>query len=129
MYFPKVYFAKVYFAKVYFVKVYFLKVYYPREKKLTQSLPSPNFFKPSVPGKVRVFRVFARCNKERFNEEICNKERCNARKFGEEICNEERCIAEKMKQRKVERTEVQHLHCCLHLHLLDANSFPFYHCC
>ena len=29
------------------------------QKKLTQSLPSPNFFKPSVPGEVRVLRAFA----------------------------------------------------------------------
>ena len=30
---------------------------------LTQSLPSPNFFKPSVPGEVRVFRALRACSK------------------------------------------------------------------
>merc|ERR1712172_105319 len=58
VYFSKVYFPKVYFPKMYFLKVYFLKVYFPKTF-LTQSLPSPNFFKPSVPGEVRVFRAFA----------------------------------------------------------------------
>ena len=38
---------------MYFFKVYFQKTF------LTQSLPSPNFFKPSVPGEVCVFRAFA----------------------------------------------------------------------
>ena len=55
VYFPKVYFLKVYFSKVYFCKVYFLKTF------LIQSLSSPNFFKPSVPGEVRVFRALRAC--------------------------------------------------------------------
>ena len=58
VYFPKVNFPKVYFSKVYFLKVYFLKVYF-LETFLNQSLPSPNFLKPSIPGEVRVFWAFA----------------------------------------------------------------------
>ena len=40
--------------------MYFLKVYFPKTF-LTQSLPSPNFLKPSVPGQVRVFRALRAC--------------------------------------------------------------------
>ena len=53
-----VYSESVFSKSVFFERVFFESVF-SEEKNLTQSLPSPNFFKPSVPGQVRVFRAFA----------------------------------------------------------------------
>ena len=70
MYFPKVYFPKVYFPKVYFpTNSIFQKCIFRKciasmqvfwvQTFSTQRLPSPNFFKLSVPGGLRIFRAFA----------------------------------------------------------------------
>ena len=56
--FRKCIFRKCIFWKYIFWKSIFGKCIF-RKTFLTQSLPSPNFFKPSVPGEVRVFRAFA----------------------------------------------------------------------
>ena len=49
----------VFSESVLFESVFFESVF--SENFLTQSLPSPNFFKLSVPGEVRVFRALRAC--------------------------------------------------------------------
>ena len=53
-------FSESVFSESVFSESCFFKVFFPKTF-LIQSLHSPNFFKPSVPGKVRVFRALRAC--------------------------------------------------------------------
>ena len=109
MYFPKVYFLKVYFLKVYFPTCIFRKCIFRKyifrkcvasmqvfwvQTFSTQRLPSPNFFKLSVPGGLRIFRAFASLFVHRFlfisREELFQTYLCPSHLISDEMIDKER---------------------------------------